>query len=128
MSSYQSGTGVEKSQQAYAQGISPGNVGEPEPPRYIRMIYMKDSGPGDDKFNLDECFYGAVTVGERGQIVIPSAARTKLNIRAGDKLLVMRHPVYAGLVISRFEDLRVFHDEFFKSAQKVADSETGEDV
>lgn len=33
-------------------------------------------------------FYGSVTVSERGQIVVPAAARQDFNIAAGDKLLV----------------------------------------
>ena len=34
--------------------------------------------------------YGTVTVGERGQVVIPQAAREQLGISGGDKLLVLR--------------------------------------
>jgi AbrB family looped-hinge helix DNA binding protein len=34
-------------------------------------------------------FYGAVTVSERGQIVIPAQARRDLDISVGDKLLVV---------------------------------------
>ncbi|MFC4121740.1 AbrB/MazE/SpoVT family DNA-binding domain-containing protein [Nonomuraea zeae] len=37
-------------------------------------------------------FYGAVTVSERGQIVIPAAARRDLGIVPGDKLLVLGDP------------------------------------
>lgn len=37
-------------------------------------------------------FYGAVTVSERGQIVIPAQARRDLGIDAGDKLLVLADP------------------------------------
>jgi len=33
--------------------------------------------------------YGIVTVGERGQIVIPKEAREHFNIKPGDKLLVV---------------------------------------
>ena len=36
----------------------------------------------------DKAFYGAVTVSERGQIVIPAEARRDFGIKAGDKLLV----------------------------------------
>lgn len=32
--------------------------------------------------------YGIVTVGERGQIVIPKEARDQFNIKPGDKLIV----------------------------------------
>jgi AbrB family looped-hinge helix DNA binding protein len=34
-------------------------------------------------------FYDAVTVGERGQVVIPQAARELYEIKPGSKLLVM---------------------------------------
>lgn len=34
-------------------------------------------------------FYGAVTVSERGQIVIPASARRDFDIQIGDKLLVL---------------------------------------
>ena len=34
-------------------------------------------------------FYGAVTVGERGQIAIPTEARRELEIEAGTKLVVL---------------------------------------
>ncbi|MBN2005267.1 MAG: AbrB/MazE/SpoVT family DNA-binding domain-containing protein [Anaerolineae bacterium] len=37
-------------------------------------------------------FYGAVTVSERGQIVIPAEARRDLGIEIGDKLLVLGDP------------------------------------
>ena len=52
-----------------------------------------------------ERFFGSVTVGERGQIVIPAGARAELGIQAGDKLLVMRTPVHEGLMICKPEAL-----------------------
>ncbi len=41
---------------------------------------------------LEEYFYGSVTLGERGQLVIPAEARKECNINPGDKLLVFRSP------------------------------------
>lgn len=41
-------------------------------------------------------FYGAITVSERGQIVIPAQARRDFGIGVGDKLLVfgdLRHGI-----------------------------------
>ena len=52
-----------------------------------------------------ERFFGSVTVGERGQIVIPAGARTDLGIQPGDKLLVMKTPVHDGLMICKPEAL-----------------------
>ncbi|MFN3762715.1 MAG: AbrB/MazE/SpoVT family DNA-binding domain-containing protein [Anaerolineae bacterium] len=37
-------------------------------------------------------FYGAVTVSERGQVVIPIQARRDLGIQTGEKLLVIGGP------------------------------------
>jgi len=36
--------------------------------------------------------YGAVTVGERGQLVIPAALRKALKIKSGDQLVVFAKP------------------------------------
>lgn len=47
----------------------------------------------------EDHFVGAVTVGERGQIVIPAEARKKLGIQTGDRLLVMCHPNQDGLAL-----------------------------
>ncbi len=35
-----------------------------------------------------EQFFGTTTVGEKGQVVIPSEARESMGIKKGDKLLV----------------------------------------
>jgi AbrB family looped-hinge helix DNA binding protein len=35
-----------------------------------------------------EIFYGSSTLGEKGQMVVPAEARTALNLKKGDKLLV----------------------------------------
>lgn len=40
----------------------------------------------------DPRFYGAVTVSDRGQVVIPAEARRELEIAVGDKMLVMSGP------------------------------------
>ncbi len=52
-----------------------------------------------DSTKIDELFYGTVTVGERGQIVVPAQARADFDINPGDKLLVFGHPHQIGLMI-----------------------------
>jgi len=52
-----------------------------------------------DITEIDELFYGTVTVGERGQIVVPAQARADLDINPGNKLLVFGHPHQLGLMI-----------------------------
>ncbi len=41
-------------------------------------------------------FQGSTTVGERGQIVLPSEMRKKHGIKPGDKLLVISNPLPNG--------------------------------
>ena len=61
--------------------------------------------------SLEEFFYGAVTVGERGQVVIPAEARKQHHLQAGDKLLVFRHPHLPGVVLARLDDMQALLDE-----------------
>jgi len=50
-------------------------------------------------------FFGAVTVGERGQVVIPAEARKRQHIEHGDKLLVFGHPHGLGLFVLKASDM-----------------------
>ena len=68
---------------------------------------------------MDDAFYGTATVGERGQLVIPAEARNDLGIRPGDKLLIMKHPVYQGLMIAKIEALKGFLDEFSRGIDRL---------
>lgn len=49
--------------------------------------------------------YGLVTVGERGQIVIPQEARTAFDIKPRDKLVIFGFGTHAGLIILKAEAL-----------------------
>ena len=77
---------------------------------------------------MEDCFYGAATVGERGQVVIPAEARAELGIKPGDKLRVMRHPIYQGLMIAKIDALRGFIDHFAKSVEILEGVEDKEEV
>ncbi len=68
---------------------------------------------------FDEAFYGSATVGDRGQVVIPSEARQELNIEPGDKVLFMHHPIHKGLLIFKIDAVKDFLDEFTASVQKL---------
>lgn len=69
--------------------------------------------------SFNHAFYGSVTVGERGQIVIPAEARQELGVDPGDKLLVMKHPHYKGLMVFKIESVREFLDEFSKGLEQM---------
>ena len=53
-------------------------------------------------------FWGSATVGSKGQVVIPAEAREALQIKVGDKLLVMVHPSHTGVVLIKPDGLEQF--------------------
>lgn len=61
--------------------------------------------------SIAELFYGSVTIGERGQVVIPAEARKQHGLQPGDKLLVFRPPHGHGIVLARLDDVRTLLDE-----------------
>jgi AbrB family looped-hinge helix DNA binding protein len=80
------------------------------------------------RLSVSDFFYGAVTVGERGQVVIPAEARKRHGLQAGDKLLVLRHPHVRGLVLARVDDMRAVLDELQQWQDLVAQmAEHGEE-
>lgn len=62
--------------------------------------------PAQHAGHVEQFFLGTVTVGERGQVVIPAEARRKYNIETGDKLLVMGHPSKQGLMLCKIDTMR----------------------
>lgn len=69
--------------------------------------------------DVDRCFYGAVTVGERGQVVIPAEARHEMGIKPGDKILILRHPLYQGLVLTRLDAISGFLQDFTQTLERL---------
>ncbi len=49
--------------------------------------------------------YGVVTVSKKRQIVIPVDARRDLNIKAGDKLIVLKRKDDAGLTLIKLDKM-----------------------
>ena len=54
---------------------------------------------------FDHRFFDVVTVGERGQIVIPSNARKALGIKAGQKLVALEGPMGSSIVFIKMESM-----------------------
>ena len=50
-------------------------------------------------------FYSAATIGSKGQIVIPMEARDELNMKEGDKVVIVKAPYHNGLLIHKAEIL-----------------------
>ena len=53
-------------------------------------------------------FYGATTVGERGQVVIPAEARRDFEITPTTKLLVFGSRGHGGLMLTKAETISEF--------------------
>ncbi|MCS6950140.1 MAG: AbrB/MazE/SpoVT family DNA-binding domain-containing protein [Armatimonadota bacterium] len=68
---------------------------------------------------IEDATYGMVTVGERGQIVIPAEARRELGIEPGDKLIIMRHPLYSGFVAFKMQAVREFIEMFQREMERL---------
>jgi AbrB family looped-hinge helix DNA binding protein len=50
--------------------------------------------------------FGLVTIGEKGQIVIPASARRELNLGAGDEVIVIGSPQKKFIGVMRENDFR----------------------
>lgn len=74
------------------------------------------------EINCGDLFYGAVAVGERGQIAIPAQARAELGFNPGDKLLVMKDPHKRSLMLFKFEDIQNFLNMLSEEAAKANNS------
>ncbi|MBC8104263.1 MAG: AbrB/MazE/SpoVT family DNA-binding domain-containing protein, partial [Cytophagales bacterium] len=69
--------------------------------------------PGDShSFSWDDHFFGSVTIGERGQVVIPAEARKRFHLEPGDRLLVMGDPGKRSIMLCRIDTLREFMNAF----------------
>ncbi len=75
--------------------------------------------PESEPFSWDDHFFGAVTVGERGQVVIPAAARKRFNIEPGDKLLIMGDPGKRSIMLCKMDELREFMTVFQEGLARV---------
>ncbi len=71
------------------------------------------------EFSLKDHFYGAATVGERGQIVIPVEARKRYGIETGDKILIMGAPHERGLMLIKIEAMREFMTTILSDLQEM---------
>ena len=68
--------------------------------------------------------YGVVTVSDKGQIAIPVDLRKDLDIRQGDKLMVLKRKDDAGFTLLKLDMMdELMHniqgdDEFFKKLKR----------
>ena len=68
---------------------------------------------------LDNIFMTTITVGERGQIVIPAEVRKMTDIKAGDKLFLMRNPSQKAFVVSKIDNAKEMLHSLLDSIDKL---------
>ena len=62
-------------------------------------------------------FFGSTTVGERGQLVIPSEARAFLSLEKGEKLLVFAMD-NDSIILSKLSRIKIISEEIEKRQQE----------
>ena len=70
------------------------------------------------KKDFSHKFHGSTTIGERGQIVIPSEAREAMGLKKGDKLLVFSMGSDM-LSLSKLSNLEKFASHLSEKLQKL---------
>lgn len=76
------------------------------------------------KQDVENRFCGTATVGERGQIVIPAEARKLLNLKHGDKMLVMSHAHAEGIVLIKIDAMKEFLSKVLEGLREADRSES----
>ena len=66
-------------------------------------------------------FLGSATVGAKGQIVIPADAREAMEIKEGDKVVVLRGPREGSILVFRVDSF----DKLLSIAQTKAEEAVG---
>ncbi len=72
-------------------------------------------------------FYGATTIGERGQVVIPADARKDLNLAPSTKVMVFGGPIGEGLLIVKADsvtEMLVRANKMLSGVEEVLKSDT----
>lgn len=71
------------------------------------------------EMSIEDNFYGAATVGELGQVVIPAEARKKFGINPGDKILVIGHPAGGGIILCKIDSMREFFSSMLEDLSRI---------
>lgn len=73
-----------------------------------------------EKMKIEDLFFGSVTVGDRGQIVIPAEARAQFDIKPGDKLLVGQDPMHKCLTIGKLQNMPAVLEQYRAAFERFA--------
>ena len=107
---------IEISRQAYAKWESGATVPDVEKASRLAGLYgvTIDGLMGTETADgvvppapRGKSIWGSVTLGERGQVVIPKAARDELELAAGDRLIVLSDETGVALVPAEYFESRM---------------------
>ncbi len=109
---------IDISRQAYAKWESGATVPDIEKAARLAKIYSVtlDSLMKTEKMDgvgiippapTGKNIWGSVTIGERGQIVIPKAARDKFNLKGGDRLVALSDDHGIALIPAEFFESKI---------------------
>ena len=91
------------------------------------MKYSEERYTVITRDQLEKSFRGSVTVGERGQVVIPAEVREEMGIVAGDKLLVFAGPRGSMVALSKLSSLEMAADDIQQAIANVQSEDTNPD-
>ncbi|MFQ6131750.1 MAG: AbrB/MazE/SpoVT family DNA-binding domain-containing protein [Armatimonadota bacterium] len=60
--------------------------------------------------SFEDFFFGAVRIGERGQVSLPAEARKRAGMEPGDRLLAFLHPWGAGILLMKVDQVNVWYE------------------
>src|SRR5690348_10374552 len=87
---------------------------------YSEVVMDQSSG----NCSVERMIFGAVTVGERGQVVIPAEARKAFGIDTGEKLLVFSHPSQHGITLVKIGAVERFVELLRESIERAGNPST----
>lgn len=85
--------------------MAKGQPARAEPKRKAREVRPETDTQTQPRLTMEDLFRGAVTVGDRGQVVIPAEVRRVVGLSPGDKLLVFCHPNGPGVMMVKLHAL-----------------------
>jgi AbrB family looped-hinge helix DNA binding protein len=71
--------------------------------------------------SFEHRFFDVVTVGERGQVVIPSNARKILGIKAGEKLLALEGPMGSSIIFMKMNSMNAMLSAVTSKLQMISE-------
>jgi len=72
--------------------------------------------------------YGAVTIGERGQLVIPAQLRKALHLKSGDQMMVFAKPDKRVINLMPEKDFSQFLEKASKIISRLESGKTKDDL